>query len=176
MIDIEEPLIEERWRTIADFPDYEISTHGHIYNMRRRQEMQTSTTTFGHRKITLRDYKGNRHTRSVAMLVAKAFIEPPNLLCDNVLLLDGNPENVRADNLVWRPRWFVWKYSNQFKGMIPTHYLNLSVRNIITDQEYKNTYEAAMAEGLLFIDIWKSTYLGSKVFPTMSVFEVIERV
>lgn len=167
---------EELWRNILEFPRYDISNFGRVYNIRRNMMMETSYTTYGHSKITLTAYDGSRHTRSVAQLVADSFVEPPNLLCDNLIILDGDFTNVVYTNLAWRPRQFAWKYTRQLKERQPLHYRNLSVRNCDTGVEYSSIVEAGITEGLLFVDVWRSTYNSQPVYPYGSVFEVIERV
>lgn len=170
-------MSEEQWATIPEFTSYDISNFGRIYNHMNRRFMKTSDTGFGHVKITLKsDWSSDRYTRSVAQLVAEAFVMPPNILCDQVMALDGNHHNVEAENLVWRPRWFVWKYSRQLKEMQPIYYQNLAVMNTVTGITYNSIVDAGMTEGLLFADIWRSTYKGNPVFPHGSVFEVVERV
>lgn len=169
-------MSEERWRTILEFPQYEVSNRGDIYNTRRRLMMRTSRTNFGHSKITLTDYDGSRHTRSVALLVASAFVGPPNYMSDHLIVLDGDFRNVNANNLAWRPRWFAWKYTHQLKLPQPNHYTNLPVRNVKTGVVYDSIIEAGMAEGLLFDDIWRSTYRGNEIYPHGSIFEIIKRV
>lgn len=166
----------EEWRTILEFPNYEISSLGQVYNSKHRHMMSISFTTFGHSKITLTDEAGQRHTRSVALLVAEAFVEPPNILCDAVVVLDGDFSNLNAANLVWRPQWFAWKYTRQLKSCQPLQYQNLRVENVITGVRYQCIIDAGIAEGLLFDDIWRSTYTKAPVFPSGSVFEIIERV
>ena len=166
----------ERWRTILEFPTYEISDRGNIYNNRNRQFMRTSRNNFGHGKITLTDYDGSRHTRSVGILVGEAFVLAPNYMCDHLIMLDGDLTNINASNLAWRPRGFAWNYTHQLKTLQPVHYHNLPVLNVVTGREYNSIIEAGMTEGLLFDDIWRSTYRGSEVFPNGSVFEIIKRV
>jgi hypothetical protein len=169
-------LSEEQWRIIKEFPRYEISDEGNIYNTRRRIFMRTSLTPFGHVKITLTDYDGKRYDRSVAQLVAEAFVRPPTLLCDAVIVLDGDFQHVDAENLMWRPRHYAWRYTHQLKTDQPRHFTNLPVRNILTHVEYESIMEAGMNEGLLFTDIWRSTYSGNSIFPEGSIFEIINRV
>lgn len=166
----------EQWRTIPEFPRYEISDRGRVHNNRIRQIMRASRNNHGHLKITLTDYEGRRFTRSVAQLVGEAFVPSPNYLCDRLILLDGNQVNVAAENLAWRPRWFVQRYTHQLKIQQPVHYHNLVVCNVLTDCEYESIVEAGIAEGLLFEQIWESTYTGNEVYPTGSVFEIDQRV
>jgi hypothetical protein len=169
-------MSEERWRTILEFPKYEISNKGDIYNTRNNHMMRSSRTRIGHTKITLTDYDGLRYTRSVPLLVAQAFVAPPNLLSDYLMILDGDLSNVNSTNLAWRPRWFSWKYTRQLKLPQPNHYSNLPVHNVVTGSRYNSIIEAGVSEGLLFEDIWRSTYTGKETYPHGSIFEIIKRV
>lgn len=166
---------EEVWKTISEFPNYEVSNLGLIYNKKRGTIMRTSRTNFGHIKITLlSQWDGYRYTRSVAQIVAEAFVEPPTPLCDQVVVLDGNFANVAAENLVWRPAGYAWKYSHQLNTPQPLHYKNLPVVNIVTGDVYDSIIEAGMTEGLLFEEIWRSTYTGVGIFPYRAIFEVLK--
>lgn len=168
---------EERWKTIGEFPNYKISSFGRVFNVKLDMMMRTSINNFGHVKIKLTsDWGREQYTRSVALLVAEAFLKKPNFLCDQVIVLDGNFTNVAADNLAWRPGWFAWKYTRQLKTTQPLHYTNLHVCNVSTGVVYRSIIEAGMAEGLLFEDVWRSTYRREGTFPDSSVFEIIERV
>lgn len=167
-------MSEERWCDIPNFSNYRISDHGRVYNIKADLIMSLSYTAHGHTKITLAsDWDGERLTRSVAQMVAEAFVEPPNELCDHVTILDGNLANVRASNLVWRPRWFSWKYSRQLKFAQPNHYHNLEVEDHTQGLIHHSVITAGMSLGLLFDDVWRSTYTGHACFPTGSVFSVV---
>jgi NUMOD4 motif len=172
---------EERWKTIPEFPNYEISDLGRIYNVKNNYYLATCPNNFGHMRVSLTSEWGReaRFSRSVALLVAEAFVEKPknvpHVLCDHVILLDGDLTNVAASNLAWRPRWFAWKYSRQLRINYPLHYLNLLIHNITRDINYDCIVEAGIREGLLFEQIWRSTYAGIAVFPTWDVFEVVGR-
>ena len=167
---------EEYWRNIPEFPNYDISNFGRVYNHKRQQVMAISFTQHKHAKITLTNHQHERHTRSVAQLVADAFVRQPNMLCDQIIVLDGDFSNVRADNLAWRPRWFAWKYTRQLKTDQPNHYKNLAVLNTMDNIVYESIVQAGMSEGLLFDDIWQSTYRRTEVFPHGIIFEIFERV
>lgn len=169
-------MTESQWKTIPEFPRYEISDEGEIYNTYARHLMRTSRTTHGHVKITLTDDTGCRHTRSVALLVAEAFVPAPNHRCDYLIVLDGDIERVVASNLAWRPRSFAWEYTHQLKVDPPHHFRNLPVYDRVHNYRYNSIIEAGIEEGLLFKDIWRSTYTGNEVFPTGALFEVTERV
>lgn len=166
---------EEVWKNIPEFTNYDVSNLGRIYNRVRDKLMQTSLTNHGHVKITLlSEWNNKRYTRSVARLVAEAFCKPPNFLSDQIVVLDGNFSNVASKNLAWRPRWFAWKYTRQLKTQQPLYFKNLPVLNVVENVEYRSIIQAGMNEGLLFIDVWESTYTGRRVYPTGSVFEVVD--
>lgn len=169
-------MVEEVWADIPEFPKYQVSSLGRIFNTQRNILMSVSVTNHGHPKITLADEDGERHTRSVALLVADAFVPGRDEPFDQVILLDGNLNNVQASNMAWRPRWFAWKYTRQLRCEQPRHFHNLPVLDVTTDFEYDSIIQAGTTEGLLFSSIWRSTYTGQSVYPTDSVFEVLERV
>lgn len=160
---------------LEEFPQYFVNPLGEIYNRATHRDMRYSRTPFGHVKVSLINEHG-RFTRSVSKLVAEAFVEKPNPMCDKVIMLDGTLDNVRADNLAWRSGWFAWKYTRQLKIVQPDHYWNLPIRNPITCVEYDSVIHAGVSEGLLFDDIWRSTYMRTPVQPGNHFFEVIERV
>lgn len=167
---------DETWRIIQDFPDYEISDLGNVFNIRTEKQMKTSITRFGHVKISLLDRSKQRHSRSVAYLVAEAFVEPPGPLCDKVVVLDGDPTNLAAQNLAWRPWWFVCTYTRQLKSDQPLHMKNIPVVNQMTGDRYSSIIACGMREGLIFKHIWRSTYTGDRIFPYGHSYEIFKRV
>lgn len=165
----------EVWVEIEDHPGYVVSNLGHIAKAGREDRpMRVSLTTTGHSKIGLLDRFGERKTRSAAILVAQAFVEPEHPHCDKVIVKNMDYGDLRAENLAWRPDGFAWEYANQFKRPIPIHYTNLSVADVVHEITYPNIMEAAGYQGLLFKDIWRSTYTGDETFPTRSIFVVVE--
>jgi hypothetical protein len=168
---------EELWSIIPEFPDYQVSSLGRIFNRKNETIVKTTFTNHGHPKVSLYyPFTLGRKTRSLSKLVAEAFVEQPNILCDEVIVLDGNYANIVAENLAWRPTSFAWKYVRQLKEPQPAHYRNLRVNNISVMRAYDSIIEAGMTEGLLFEDIWMSTYNGKPVFPYGHQFDVVDRV
>jgi len=96
----------EIWKTIEDFPDYQISSLGRVKSFKRsemvimRQYRQTSKSKGNRRIVWLRSDKLGRASRNVDKLVANAFLENPHGFPD-VIHKDGNGENNRLDNLAW---------------------------------------------------------------------------
>lgn len=163
---------EAQWANIREFPNYDINDRGEIYNRKIERYMSTSINNYGRVKITLTDLEGRRFDRSVALMVAEAFVKPPNIFCDHVIVLDGDLSNVVADNLAWRPRGFARKYRMQLLREHPQHYHNLPVRNVTLDIPYDSVIDAGMTEGLIFDDVWRSTYSGSRCYPNGHAFEI----
>ncbi len=164
---------EELWETIPGFSKYKVSNMGEIWSMRSFTMLKVNPNNYGHMKILLTDDNGVLCTRSVALIVAQCFCEKPFPACDFVMVLDGDYSNVAASNLVWRPRWFAWKYSRQLKLQQPLHYCNLPVANMTTGVVYESIIHAGTTEGLLFEDIWESTYMGTMVYPFKSRWKVV---
>jgi len=156
---------KERWRTIKGFKDYRISNRGRLYNQTQDFVMTPSRTRMGTFKINLVDDNGVQVTRSVGKLVAEAFVEPSDAISDAVVYLDGDLSNLDSRNLVWRPRWFMHKYQLQLKERHPEGYYNLEIINVQTGTIYPNIVSAGVAEGLLFSDLWRSTYTGAEIYP-----------
>ncbi len=171
--------MEEIWEFIKGFSEYQISNIGRVYNDKRGLIMSTSVNNHGHLKISLISDTNERVTCSVAKLVADAFVPIPyaaelsRMDFDQVILLDGNFSNLVSTNLVWRPKWFAWRYTRQLKEQQPHYMHNLYIRDVQTGVEYKSIIEVGMAEGLLFQDVWRSTYSADPIFPIHHVFEVI---
>lgn len=166
-------LLAHKWAQIQDFPDYEVSDHGVIYNTRRDMPMKLSVTQQGHLKCSLVNRYG-RYTLSVAVLVASAFVEVPNPVCDSVIVLNGDYSDLRASNLAWRPKHFQWKYAVQLKRPQGLYITNCAVVNLTTRVEYPSIRDAGMTEGLLFEDVWRSTHAQDPVWPTNSVFRLLD--
>lgn len=94
----------EQWRTIAEFPYYEVSNYGVIRRiahykddgslLRQRVLKQIQTG------YVLRVNFHSRQSRRVDRLVATAFLPNPNGY-RFIYHKDGNTTNNRADNLEW---------------------------------------------------------------------------
>jgi hypothetical protein len=164
---------EEEWKIIPEFRDYEISNLGRVWNRIRDREVFPNPNNWGYLKVS---FTPARLTRTVASLVAEAFVEPEDDLSDCVVILDGDFTNCRADNLVWRPRQFAWRYARQLKTQQPLHMRNLPVINTDTHVRYDSVIDCGIAEGMLFEDIWESTYLGRRPYPSHHRYRIVEEI
>lgn len=161
--------MEEHWSKIYDFTDYSVSTLGRIRNDRREHLVKQSMNTRGVVRVGL--YRDRvQHTRSVKVIVAETFVGGRTEKFDTAMLLDGDPYNNAAYNLVWRPRWFCWKYANQF--VLFDKYVGKGpVYDRRTEETYDDVVIAAKVNGLLVKEIMISLVSKTPVFPTWQVFD-----
>lgn len=161
--------MEEQWATIAEFPQYMVSTYGVIVNKYTGRALRQSRTTQGALKVTLRVGEESL-TRAVKNIVATAFVPRyNNPRFDTPIHIDNDQENCRADNLDWRPRWFAVQYSRQFSQ----GYKNFESNPIVdmeTGDQYENVKAACLKHGLLGSYVVKSIHEGTPCFPTNQVF------
>ncbi|QCG77558.1 HNH endonuclease [Microbacterium phage DizzyRudy] len=64
---------EEVWAEVAGFPDYAVSTHGRVRNVRTHAVLRPRNNSYGYTRVGLRK-DGKTHDLYVHHLVAKAFI------------------------------------------------------------------------------------------------------
>lgn len=147
----------EEWVRLDEFPEYKVSDLGDIKNERSGRLVAKSLTKQGGVKVGL--YHDNKqHTRSVAVLVAKAFVPGyDESVFTTPIHLDADQRNCEASNLAWRPRWFAYRYHQQFTPMhqdwIDTYSCMGPVIDLDTRTMYQTVLEAAQVNGLLMFDL-----------------------
>lgn len=164
-----------RWHELEEFPDYAVSEFGDIANIKTGLPRKISTNQFGVAKISLYTPDGRLLTRSVALLVARAFVRPDDREAfDTPIHLDGDQANCRADNLVWRPRWFAIKYHKQFRQ--EEFYAAKAVfMDRDTEEVYESVQEACIKHGLYWHDVVRSFVEETFCFPTWQHFRLLEQ-
>jgi hypothetical protein len=101
----------EKWKEYSGNPRYLISSHGRVKSMYKRSAFNFSTdgtiltgspNNLGYKKVYFRQLNPTLDAiaHSVHRLVAIAFVPNPKNLPE-VRIMDGDKENVRADNLEW---------------------------------------------------------------------------
>lgn len=162
----------EQWVEIDGFPGYAVSSLGRVMNT-NTELIKTATPNQAGVYNVLLMADGVQHRRSVALLVAKAFLEPPpRPVFDTPINLDGDRKNNAVDNLVWRPRWFAVSYNRQFKTPVPYDFKN-GVRCIDTNRVYDHVRVCAVENGLLMKEIILGIWNQTPVFPTWQMFEEV---
>lgn len=162
-------VLEEVWVDIKDADGYLVSTFGEVMNKETEKLIKPQVTPNGIVYVPLYVH-GEKVTRSVKVMVAKAFVDGRTKIFDTAINRDGNKLNNRADNLLWRPRWFAVKYSRQFNKEMEGEKKG-PVREMETRTIFKTVRVAGIEYGLLFRDVFSSCRTGAKVFPTKQIFE-----
>ena len=154
--------MQDKWHELEEFPDYAVSDQGEVANIKTGMPRKTSMNQQGIVKISL--YKGRELiTRSVAVMVAEAFVEGQTDFFNTPIHLDGDRENCRADNLVWRPRWFAVQYHRQFHSE-EFYQMNVRIQHIQTGKEYESVKDACIDLGLYYNDVYRS-YVHNQPVP-----------
>lgn len=164
-------IVDEQWLTIDEFPDYSVSSYGRVRNDLTGRILSLSTTQFGLVNVGMMS-GGVQYHRSVPKLVAKAFLPVRPEPFDTPINLDGDRNNNRVDNLVWRPRWFAVKYNRQFRYPYHNPILSPLVENK-TGEVCQNSSECAVRYGLLEEDIVLSILNRTYVWPTYQEFALL---
>ena len=89
----------EKWLSIEEFPNYEISDFGNVRNRRTGRILQPRKNPKGYNIVSLYD-NGLQHTKKIHRLVAKAFCEGFDEDRE-VNHIDGNKNNNSKTNLEW---------------------------------------------------------------------------
>lgn len=165
-------MTRHRWVELDEFPDYTVSEYGEIANMKTGMVRKVSINQHGIVKISI--YRGRElHTRSVAVLVAEAFVDGKTEFFNTPIHLDGDKSNCRADNLMWRPRWFAVQYHKQFfnpafhEALVPVVELN-------SGEEFESVKDACMALGLYHDHVYRSFVHGEEIALTGHAFDTLE--
>ena len=90
---------DELWKVIEDHPNYMVSTHGNVLNIKRSRLLACPVGSNGYRQVLLYN-DGKRTNALVHRLVASAFLENPNDL-RTVNHKDEDKLNNNLLNLEW---------------------------------------------------------------------------
>lgn len=167
--------MDEVWVKCDGFPDYSVSTLGRVANTRFNRIIKPSITKEGTVKVKL-SCNGKQCTKSLKVLVGNAFVDGRTDLFDTIIHLDGDVTNNEITNLVWRPRWFAWKYRRQLEQIDFYHRINPGpIKDVKTGLVYKGgIVDAGLTNGLLFSEIRLSLMDQTPVFPTWQIFGAVK--
>lgn len=165
--------MSERWYELDEFPDYAVNDLGEVHNIKSGMPRKNSINQYGIVKISL--YKNGREliTRSVAVMVAEAFVPGQTDFFNTPIHLDGDRENCRAENLMWRPRWFAVQYHRQFNKE-EFHDSDVHIEHLQTGKEYYSNKDACMDLGLYYNDVYRSYVHGQPIPLTRDEFRLLE--
>lgn len=161
----------EEWEFIEDFETYAVSDQGRVKNVvtgriLKLGKNQRSFTTVGLQRDRI------LFVRSVAQLVAKAFVAPAwQKDFDCVIHLDFDRDNNEATNLLWRPRWFAIQYYLQAND----HHYNFEgpIVDVESGETYSDSWEIVQRHGVLNKQVVLSIMNGDTVYPIGRSFDKI---
>lgn len=160
------------WAQIDDFPGYSISHDGRVRNDDTGRLMVLTRNQHGLIQVGLTRDK-HQYKRSVVLLVAHAYLEPPTPPAFNTpIQLDGDRSNCHAENLMWRPRWFAIKYRQQFYN--GKRGFDEPIVEIHSEEYFKTSWDAAVKYGLLDREIFIATLNRTYVWPTYQEFRLLQ--
>jgi hypothetical protein len=123
---------EEIWKTIEDFPNYEVSNFGNIRN-KSKLKMKLHQNYAGYLKISLQNINKKSISCFTHRLVAKAFI--PNL--ENKPTVN-HIDRDKTNNNVYNLEWATMSEQNKHSALIatkvrPLFYIPIYKIDIITN-------------------------------------------
>lgn len=136
---------EEIWKTIEEYPNYDVSTFGNIRNNKTNYIMKLQKNYSGYLRVSLMNSK-IIHTCIVHRLVAKAFILNPENK-PTVNHIDNNKSNNNIKNLEWATmtQQNNHKSSDNKKMLKPINHrpvLKIDINTGITIEIYKSISDA----------------------------------
>lgn len=162
---------------LAEFPGYELSMDGEVRNYVTERIMTPHINNVGVVCISLLDENGRQRQRSLAKLVAEAYLLKPESIYEEFntpINLDYDRWNCAVDNLAWRPRWFSYQYHQQ-RDFAIKYYNTTPIRDLETGIVYHGTWLVCTMFGLLEEHLRRALIMGHKVFPTMQEFDWAHR-
>lgn len=152
---------------------YSVSTHGRIRNNKSERIMVLTVNQHGIVNVGLVHHRGPQVKRSVALLVARAFLaEPEQSAFDTPIHLDGDRLNNHVRNLMWRPRWFAVRYHQQFTNN--ERGFATPVVEVSSGRVFRDSWEAATTYGLIDREIALANMNRTYVWPTYQMFKLLE--
>lgn len=128
------PLYEdENWECIVDFPNYIITDHGRVFNLKTGRELKPGKNYSSVRKN--RTYttcyvnlcaNGKRKKFYVHRLVANAFLDKP----DGIDLVVNHKNHNTSDNRVENLEW-ITKSENSKDVIRPNKYMNKTIEELL---------------------------------------------
>lgn len=126
-------FLDEQWRPVPNYPDYDVSDYGRVYSHRRGRLLSIHNNQ-GYCCVNLSNHDGWRQLR-VHRLVALAFISG-HFEGAFVNHIDGDKQNNHVDNLEWVTHQENVNHAKE-NGLIKKNYL----RSWIWDEEKQELIE-----------------------------------
>lgn len=148
----------DEWSVLHEFPKYSVSAKGEVRRDTTGRVLKSWLNRGGHPHVGFFE-GGVQHKRSIAKLVAEAFVpNPDGPRFDTIIHRDGNLLNCHANNLLWRPRWFANMFTRQFEYRDGFHHA--PIRDVATGQVYASVWDIVVQDGVLVRDVFEA--IGNK--------------
>lgn len=163
--------MQEIWEPVEESQGYAVSNYGRIEDLDHGRVIHTRPNAQGFMMVTLRNDAGGQITRSVALLVARAFLEQPHRWFTSIIHLNGDRSDCRAMNLMWRSRPFVLRYHQMFEE----EPIRLAVQIRETGEYFGSLRELCTTYGLIERMTYNNAVNGEPCFPYGWSIEVVNR-
>lgn len=155
-------MIAEEWHDLDEFPGYAVSNFGNILNTSRDFLLTPSRNREGILRVNLHK-DGHQTSRSIAVLVAKAFVIQEVDWFNAPIHRNGDRMDCHADNLLWRPRWHAVHFHRQFH--MPSFHRRIRLENLKTGERYRLLADPCVQYGLRYVDVIMSYTNHEPAFP-----------
>lgn len=159
------------WIPLEEFPGYSIHPSGQVRRDANGRLLHVKINQYGVPYVGLMR-AWEQKQRSLAKLVAEAFIPRALEAFDTPINLDSDRLNCAVDNLMWRPLWFARLYNRQFREPYENP-ITGRIRDVRGGRPIKSSLEVAKRFGLLERDIVLAILNKTYVWPTYQIFEVV---
>ena len=138
--------MQEMWVPIPKFDGYLLSNYGQVINEQTGKPMAILCNQYGVAHVVLQE---SCPVSQIHIVASRSSIldRPEHEAFDTPINLDGDRLNNRADNLMWRPRWFAVQYNHQFTQDHIS--IETPIQDVKTGETFKNSWDAATKLGLL---------------------------
>lgn len=157
---------DEEWKTMQEFPHYQISTHGRVKHKGRTDARTIRVNEKGFPVVLLSSKTSpTRYLRQVNKLVAIEFLPKP-LYSDSTAIWhkDGDLTNCHYSNLMWERRDRVLEWNQMHRTGRP-RFTTQPVKNNRTGEIYKDAYDCGIHEGTLESSIiWRIEKQSSSIY------------
>jgi hypothetical protein len=158
------------WVAVEGFPKYSVNSLGHV---RRDSFNRILIPHVNQTNVVYVSLMRESHQfqRSLALIVAKAFLPLPVPPFNTPINLNGDRWDCAVDNLMWRPRWFAIRYHHQFKEPYERP-IEAPLRARGEQEVFPDSISAACRYGLLERDVVMSISHNTYAWPTYQIFEL----
>lgn len=147
--------LEEVWKIVNDYPNYEVSNTGRVRNRKSGRLLQQKLGREGRYMSVYLCNNGHENTQRVHRLVAKAFIPNPENK-PQVNHIDGNRLNNHISNLEWCTSKENNLHAIKTELNHPGEYQKKPIRVVETGEIFNGVVECSKAIGADFRNVYRS--------------------